>query len=174
MWANQQVLWKCIEVKYVNAWCVSAFPEKDCFQRNLFSKFIFKIYFQQQIGLVLLEVLLKGHHWLVHIPVCFWENWFQISKVMKKQERRSIRTYFHELSRYQFHSRHSSWKQVSISPTFYKQLFCAKDFRAAFLHLHCRFKLFRRKEIGTKAARKMLVKLTQGQNFFSKIASRIL
>ena len=52
--------------------------------------------------------------------------------------------------------------QVSISPTFYEQLFRTKDFRAAFLYLHCRFKLFRRKEIGAKAAHKMLVKLTPG------------
>ena len=50
--------------------------------------------------------------------------------------------------------------QWSISPTFYARLFCTKGFRAAFLYLHCRFKLFRRKEIGAKAARKMLVKLT--------------
>ena len=49
---------------------------------------------------------------------------------------------------------------VSISPTSNEQLFRTKDFRAAFLYLHCRFKLFRRKEIGAKAARKMLVKLT--------------
>ena len=50
--------------------------------------------------------------------------------------------------------------QVSISPTFYEQLFRTKDLRAAFLYLHCRFKLFRRKEIGAKAACKMLVKST--------------
>ena len=49
---------------------------------------------------------------------------------------------------------------MSISPTFYEQLFRTKDFRTAFLCLHCRFELFRRKEIGAKAARKMLVKLT--------------
>ena len=48
----------------------------------------------------------------------------------------------------------------SILPTIYEQLFCTKVFWAAFLYLHCRFKLFRRKEIGAKAARKMLVKLT--------------
>ena len=55
---------------------------------------------------------------------------------------------------------------VSISPTFYKQLFCTKDFRTAFLYLHCRFKLFQRKEIGAKAACKMLAKLTPaGVNF---------
>ena len=49
---------------------------------------------------------------------------------------------------------------MSISPTFYEQLFCTKDLRAAFLNLHCKFKLFRCKEIDAKAARKMLVKLT--------------
>ena len=40
--------------------------------------------------------------------------------------------------------------QVSISTTIYKQLFHIKDFRAAFLHLHCRFKIFRCKKIGKK------------------------
>ena len=34
------------------------------------------------------------------------------------------------------------------------------NLQAAFLYLHCRFKLFWRNEIGAKAARKMLVKLT--------------
>ena len=52
--------------------------------------------------------------------------------------------------------------QVSISPTFYEQLFCTKVFWAAFLYLHCRFVIFWCKEIGAKAARKMLVKLTTG------------
>ena len=51
-------------------------------------------------------------------------------------------------------------EQVSISPTFYKQLFCTKVFRAAFLYLHCRFVLFWHTEIGAKAAHKMSVKLT--------------
>ena len=64
-------------------------------------------------------------------------------------------------SRLKWHLKSPSNK-VSISPTFYEQLFRTKDFRAAFLYLHCRFKLFWRKEIGAIAARKMLVKLTQG------------
>jgi len=65
---------------------------------------------------------------------------------------------------------------VSISPTFYAQLFCTKVFRAAFLYLWLRFVLFWRKEIGTKAACKMLVKLTKGHNsspYISKHESSI-
>ena len=49
---------------------------------------------------------------------------------------------------------------VSISPTFYKQLCRMKVFPAAFLYIHFRFVLFWRKEIYAKVARKMLVKLT--------------
>ena len=50
---------------------------------------------------------------------------------------------------------------MSISPTFYEQLFCTKVFRAAaFLYLNCWFILFWRKEIGAKTAYTMLVKLT--------------
>ena len=52
---------------------------------------------------------------------------------------------------------------VLISPTFYEQLFQTKVFRAAFMYLYCRFVLFWRKEIGAKAACKMLVKLTLGE-----------
>ena len=58
--------------------------------------------------------------------------------------------------------RRGSGQKVSISPTFYEQLFRMKVFWAAFLYLHCRFKLFWRLEIGAKAACKMLAKLTQG------------
>ena len=43
---------------------------------------------------------------------------------------------------------------------FYKQLFCTKVFQAAFLYLGLRFVFFLQKEIGAKAARKMLMKLT--------------
>ena len=50
--------------------------------------------------------------------------------------------------------------QVSISPTFYEQLFRRKVFWAAFLYLRLRFVFFWQKEIGKKAACKMLVKLT--------------
>jgi hypothetical protein len=49
---------------------------------------------------------------------------------------------------------------VSISPTFYAQLFCTKVLRKAFLSLDLRFVLFWRKTIGAKAARNELVKLT--------------
>ena len=52
--------------------------------------------------------------------------------------------------------------QVSISPTFYKWLFCLKVFTAAFLSLQFGLVIFKRKEISAKAARKLLVKLTTG------------
>ena len=52
---------------------------------------------------------------------------------------------------------------VSISPTFYEQLFRMKVFRAAFLYLRLRFVFFWQKQIGEKVARKMLVKLTAGR-----------
>jgi len=50
--------------------------------------------------------------------------------------------------------------QVSISATFYKQLFCTKVFCAAFLYLQFGFVIFWQKNISEKAARKTLVKLT--------------
>ena len=43
---------------------------------------------------------------------------------------------------------------------FTSSFFCMKVFRAAFLFLHCRFILFRRKDISAKAPHKMFVKLT--------------
>jgi hypothetical protein len=51
---------------------------------------------------------------------------------------------------------------VSISPTFYEQLLCAKVFCAAFMCLQFGFVIFWRKDFGTKAAHKILVKLTPG------------
>ncbi len=53
-------------------------------------------------------------------------------------------------------------QQVSISPTLYARLFRTKVSCEAFLYLNLRFVLFRRKNIGAKAARNMLVKLTPG------------
>ncbi len=55
--------------------------------------------------------------------------------------------------------------QVSISPAFYKQIFCTKVFAAAFLYLQFGFVIFWQKNIGTKDASKMLVKLTTDVNF---------
>ncbi len=49
---------------------------------------------------------------------------------------------------------------VSISPTFYARLFRTKVLREAFLYWNWRFLLFWRKNIGAKAARNILVKLT--------------
>jgi len=51
---------------------------------------------------------------------------------------------------------------VSISPTFYEQLFHMKVFCAAFMCLQFGFVIFWRKDFGAKAAHKMLVKLTPG------------
>jgi len=56
---------------------------------------------------------------------------------------------------------------VSISPTFYEQLFLTKVFYAASLYLQFGFVFFWLKNIGTKAACKMLVKLTTGVNFIN-------
>ena len=53
--------------------------------------------------------------------------------------------------------------QVTISPTFYKQLFNAKVFFDAFLYLHFVFVIFWQKEnLPKKLLVKMLVKLTTG------------
>ncbi len=52
--------------------------------------------------------------------------------------------------------------QVSISPTFYSCLFHMKVFCATFLYLKFGFKFFWQKNIGAKAADKMLMKLTTG------------
>ena len=53
-----------------------------------------------------------------------------------------------------------SSSQVSISPTFYEQLYCTKVLCTAFMSLQFQLVFFCRKEIGTKAAHKMLVKMT--------------
>jgi hypothetical protein len=50
--------------------------------------------------------------------------------------------------------------QVSISPTFYVQLFLYESVLAGFLYLLFGFVIFCLKNIGSKAAHKMLVKLT--------------
>ncbi len=50
--------------------------------------------------------------------------------------------------------------QVAISPIFYEQLFCTKVFCAALMCLQFGFVIFWQKDFGTKAAHKMLVKLT--------------
>jgi len=52
--------------------------------------------------------------------------------------------------------------KVSISSTFYKQLFCLNLFFVAFLYLRFDFVIFWQKNIGEKAAHKMLVKFSKG------------
>jgi hypothetical protein len=52
---------------------------------------------------------------------------------------------------------------LKISPIFYEQLFRMKTFGAAFMCLQFGFVLFWRKDLGTKAAHKMLVKLPPGE-----------
>jgi len=53
--------------------------------------------------------------------------------------------------------------KVSISSTFYAQFFCTKVFCPAFIYLWFGFVIFWIKNIGPKAARKMLMKLTTGE-----------
>ncbi len=53
----------------------------------------------------------------------------------------------------------------SISPTCYARLFQMKVLRKTFLFLDFRFVLFWRKNIGAKASRILLVKLTPGCKF---------
>ena len=64
--------------------------------------------------------------------------------------------------------------KVSISPTFYEQLFLMKVFQAAFLYLRLRFVHFWRKEIDGKAVCKMLVKLTPGKTRRTQILQFLL
>ena len=59
--------------------------------------------------------------------------------------------------------------QVSISPKFYEHLFCTSVFCTAFKCLQFGFVIFWQKEVGAKAARKMLVKLTLGLNSYLAI-----
>ncbi len=54
---------------------------------------------------------------------------------------------------------------LSISPIFYEQLFHTKVLDAAFMCLQFGFLIFWRKDFGTKAAHKMLVKLTPVGSF---------
>jgi hypothetical protein len=59
-----------------------------------------------------------------------------------------------------------SQHQVSILSTFYSQLCCTKVFFAKLIVAYIlALKFFLLKKIGTKAARKMLMKLTAGVNF---------
>jgi len=51
--------------------------------------------------------------------------------------------------------------QVSILPTFYEQLFHMKIFCAAFFYFQFSFVIFWQKNMGAKAARNMLVKLSR-------------
>jgi hypothetical protein len=51
---------------------------------------------------------------------------------------------------------------VSISPTFYEQLFHTKVICAAFMCVKFGFVIFWQKDFGANAAIKMLVKLTPG------------
>jgi len=56
---------------------------------------------------------------------------------------------------------------VSISSAFHDQLFCTKVLYAAFLQFQFGFENFWRKQIFTKSACKMFVKLTLGANFIN-------
>ena len=60
--------------------------------------------------------------------------------------------------------------QGSISPTFYTQLFCTIVVWAAFMFLQFGFVIFWQKEISSKAASTILVKLTTGVTITSTLA----
>ena len=57
------------------------------------------------------------------------------------------------------HSLPGRTEQVSISPTFYQQLFCTKVFFAAFMCSQFRFVCFGKRKLAPKAACKVFVKL---------------
>ncbi len=61
--------------------------------------------------------------------------------------------------------------QLSISPTFYKQLYLTNVFCKVFLQLQFGFVVFWQKKSGAKAACKMLMKLTKGVNFINILFS---
>ncbi len=63
---------------------------------------------------------------------------------------------------------------MSISPIFYEQLFQRKVFCAAFMRLQFGFVIFWRKDFGTKAGHKMLVKLTPGGSMDSGYVLQLL
>jgi len=63
---------------------------------------------------------------------------------------------------------------LSILPTFYEQFFHTKVFCTAFLNFQFGFVVFWQKNIGEKAVRKMLVKLTPGgPEFQAKIKKKL-
>ncbi len=62
---------------------------------------------------------------------------------------------------HEYKRRTKQWDKVSISPIFYEQIFCMKDFCKAFVCLQLGFVIFWQKDFGAKAVNKMLVKLTQ-------------
>jgi hypothetical protein len=49
---------------------------------------------------------------------------------------------------------------MTISPTFYEQIFCSKEFCKVFLKLQLGFVIFWPNNIGAKAGGKMLAELT--------------
>jgi hypothetical protein len=62
---------------------------------------------------------------------------------------------------------------VSISPIFYKQLFCMKVFCAAFMCLQFGCVIFWQKDFGAKTAHKMLVKLKPGGRGFNPFLNNV-
>jgi len=68
----------------------------------------------------------------------------------------------------------SHWHEVTMSLTFYKHLFCTKMFCVAFLNLQFGSVIFWCKNIGTKGAHKMLMKLTAMVNFINVLHAAFL
>jgi hypothetical protein len=68
---------------------------------------------------------------------------------------------------------HSRSLHVSISPIFYEQRFHTRVFCAAFMCFQIGFVIFWQKDFGTKAAHKMLVKLTPGWSTPQRLLANI-
>jgi len=85
--------------------------------------------------------------------------WFaELYQVRTRQAQTGVKTTAHWLSFLRSSTKLND--QVSISPTFYAQLFCTKLFYEASLYLHILqfgFAIICRQNIGTKAAHKFLV-----------------
>ena len=63
---------------------------------------------------------------------------------------------------------------VSISPTFHKQLFRTKDFRAAYLYLHCRFKQFWRNGYWRKSCSQNVGEIDSSSRFAAESIAKLV
>ncbi len=86
--------------------------------------------------------------WAAFAPKCFWQTITNPNFMHLKTVQRTL-----------------VW--LSISPIFYQQLFHTKVLCTPFMYLQVGFVIFWRKDFGTKAVHKMLVKLTPGGRQYS-------